>query len=179
MQAKTDAAWKAVERGVKAVVVCSGFQRNSILQAANGETIGTLFVANPELEISLSSLTKRVRDASIVLRSMSNRERSHILNQVADELLRSQDKILEANRIDLENATRENLDEVLKARLRLTSSKINTLADGIRQIANMDPIGKVIRRTKIADGLELTQITAPLGVLLVIFESRPGLEINR
>ena len=67
------------------------------------------------------------------------------------------------------------LSQVLMSRLQLTESKLETLADGLRQIAqsSLTNIGCVLKTTKIAAGMILKQITAPLGVLLVIFESRP------
>ena len=67
------------------------------------------------------------------------------------------------------------LSQVLMSRLELTESKLQTLSDGLRQIAqsSLTNIGRVLKTTKIAEGMILKQITAPLGVLLVIFESRP------
>jgi len=61
------------------------------------------------------------------------------------------------------------------ARLVLTTSKLESLAGGLRQIAESshDNVGRVLRRTKLADGLNLRQVTVPIGVLLVIFEARP------
>ena len=59
-------------------------------------------------------------------------------------------------------------------RLKLTDAKIETLASGIEQLAQMaEPIGKVLKRTELAEGLNLTQVHVPIGVLLIVFESRP------
>ena len=66
------------------------------------------------------------------------------------------------------------MSEAMRARLVLTDAKIASLCDGIRQIASAeDPLGQVLRKTELAPGLNLTQKTAPIGVLLIIFESRP------
>jgi delta-1-pyrroline-5-carboxylate synthetase len=63
----------------------------------------------------------------------------------------------------------------LRGRLTLTPAKLKSLSDGLKQIADSssDIVGRIMRRTLLATGLELTQVTVPIGVLLVIFESRP------
>lgn len=75
---------------------------------------------------------------------------------------------------DLEAANTDGTADALVQRLKLTDAKIETLASGIEQLAQMDePIGKVLKRTELAEGLNLTQIHVPIGVLLIVFESRP------
>ena len=84
-------------------------------------------------------------------------------------------EIIAANEADLKKAKAESLSEAMQARLRLTPAKLSDLAAGLRQIAadGRRQLGRVLRRTQMADGMELRQVTVPLGVLLVIFESRP------
>ena len=67
------------------------------------------------------------------------------------------------------------LSDVLMSRLQMTEKKLETLADGLYQIAksSLTNIGRVLKKTKISEGMILKQITVPIGVLLVIFESRP------
>lgn len=90
-------------------------------------------------------------------------------------LLEKQDKILEANAKDLEEASKGGLATPLLSRLSLSQSKLKTLSTGLKQIADSsyDNVGRVIRKTKLAENLMLRQVTVPIGVLLVIFESRP------
>ena len=81
---------------------------------------------------------------------------------------------MDANLLDLEAAERDGVGLVLKKRLKLTEEKLATLASGLRQLANMpDPLGVVKSKRELADGLVLSQVTVPIGVLLIIFESRP------
>ncbi|MCO4746136.1 MAG: glutamate-5-semialdehyde dehydrogenase [Proteobacteria bacterium] len=113
------------------------------------------------------------RNASRVLQNMSSEGRASLLRRMADALVSHAPEILEANAKDLA-AGEGSLSTALMARLGLTDAKLATLADGLRSLADApEPIGRVLRRTELADGLTLRQETAPLGVLLVIFESRP------
>ena len=100
--------------------------------------------------------------------------RQSILHAVADALVSRQDELVEANKLDLEAAGTNKVAAPLVKRLKLTSEKVNTLAQGIRQLADQkDPLNVVKSQRELADGLELSQITVPIGVLMVIFESRP------
>lgn len=86
-----------------------------------------------------------------------------------------QDQILEANNKDLEEATKNGVAKPLLNRLSLSQSKLKTLSVGLKQIADSsyENVGRVLRKTKLAENLILRQVTVPIGVLLVIFESRP------
>jgi gamma-glutamyl phosphate reductase len=115
------------------------------------------------------------RQASRKLSTLSQEERKTILLQIADKILQSKDQILSENSRDIEASKKEKTSSQLVSRLSLSSAKLDTVVQGIRAIANEknDPIGKVLRRIELATGLILEQVTVPLGVLLVIFESRP------
>jgi len=108
------------------------------------------------------------------LQVLSYGERKKILNKVADSLLSNKERILSANAIDLANAEADNTALPLVRRLKLTDEKLATLADGIRQIAEKgDPLGVVEKKRELAEGMELSLVTVPIGVLMIIFESRP------
>lgn len=115
------------------------------------------------------------RTGSRALQALRPEERASCINALADLLESRQKEILEANRKDLEAAEKTGLAKALLSRLSLTPAKLKSLSSGLRQIANdsLTNVGRVLRRTKLAEGLELRQITVPIGVLLVIFESRP------
>ena len=108
------------------------------------------------------------------LQSLTYSDRQTILLAIADALQSNKEVLLEANQLDLEIAAKENTADVLVKRLKLTEAKLKTLSDGIRQIASQpDPLNVVKCRRELAEGLILSQITVPIGVLMIIFESRP------
>lgn len=116
-----------------------------------------------------------VRDCSRSLQLLSNHERAEIVHHLADLLLSRQTDILEANRQDLRTAEEEGLSGPNLSRLKLNAEKLKTLHDGLKQIGDSAKtmVGQTLKRTKVAEGLELVQQTVPIGVLMVIFESRP------
>ena len=108
------------------------------------------------------------------LQALPYEVRQNILRAVADALIDRQTELMEANALDVEAAEKDGVALVLKKRLKLTEAKFATLAAGLRQIADLpDPLGVVKSKRELADGLELSQITVPIGVLMIIFESRP------
>lgn len=114
------------------------------------------------------------RNEARKMQALSYEERKVVLYTVADALLENEKELLEANAKDLEAATKDDVALSLVRRLKLTHEKLKTLAVGIRQIADQpDPLGVVKSKRELADGLELSQITVPIGVLMIIFESRP------
>lgn len=102
-------------------------------------------------------------------------QRASAVNTLADLLVEKQDFILKANALDLADATKNGIAKPLLDRLSLSASKLKGLSIGLKQIAESSykNVGRVIRRTRLSEDLDLTQITVPIGVLLVIFESRP------
>lgn len=115
------------------------------------------------------------RIGSRQLQLLSPEDRASAVNTLADLLISKQSKIIEANAKDLEEAKKSGLAKPLLSRLSLTPSKLKSLAVGLKQIADSshNNVGRVLRHTKLAEDLDLKQITVPIGVLLVIFESRP------
>jgi gamma-glutamyl phosphate reductase len=97
-----------------------------------------------------------------------------MLNEMAGALLSRKDEILEANALDVAEAAKGGVAPALQKRLGLSEEKLATLASGLRQLADLpDPLGVVKCRRELARDLVLSQITVPIGVLMVIFESRP------
>lgn len=118
--------------------------------------------------------------ASTVLKTLSDKQRSDALHSIRDALLHSKDSILAANRKDMQNAVDNNLSSSLINRLDLsTNGKFDAMCDGIIDVAKLeDPLNKVTLATQLDDGLDLYRLTCPVGVLLIIFESRPEVIAN-
>jgi len=177
MGSKIESAQDAISRGVKAVVIASGFKYEIVTAVVDGANHGTLFVANPGAasdSLTSEEMAIAARDGCRQLQKLSSQERANILVRIAHELVAQSPAILKANQADLYAAEVSSLDEGLFARLKLTKGKLETLAEGIKSIAAQEePIGKMLKHTELASGLTLHQETAPIGVLLVIFESRP------
>ena len=114
------------------------------------------------------------RDHACRLRVLPHSERRATIHTVADVFEVEAGALLAANRIDIDNSKVDGTAPTLVRRLKLTDAKVATLSSGIRQIANRtDPLGVVKVKRELADGLVLSQITIPIGVLMVIFESSP------
>jgi len=203
MQSKIDAALSAVQPGsqCQACVVASGSDLNAIRAILSpvydpifGPPKGTLFYregtelekliqieSEKEAKNSVQDVSEEAREAAMAartearkLQALSYIERKAILSSVADALVERQEEILKANLLDLIAAEETGVSGPLVKRLLLTEEKISTLATGIRQLSEQaEPLGVVKAKRELADGLELSLITVPIGVLMIIFESRP------
>ncbi len=132
-------------------------------------------LARANMSDATAELARKARDASRALQQLTSKQRAELLRAVADALERREDEIQKANDEDMARAAASNdVEDALLQRLKLKPGKVKQLADGARAIANMEePIGKPLSAMELASGLTLTKVTAPLGVLLIIFESRP------
>uniref|UniRef100_A0A383VIE2 glutamate-5-semialdehyde dehydrogenase n=1 Tax=Tetradesmus obliquus TaxID=3088 RepID=A0A383VIE2_TETOB len=116
---------------------------------------------------------QKARSASRKLQALATEERVAMLNRIADALLANETEILAENAKDVQEAG-DKISQALLQRLVLKPQKIQQLAEGIRAIAaEEEPIRRVISRMEVAEGLTLEKQTAPIGVLLIIFEARP------
>ncbi|XP_059628078.1 delta-1-pyrroline-5-carboxylate synthase [Cornus florida] len=178
MTAKVKAAVYAADAGIP-VVITSGYAVGNIIKVLQGERIGTLFHRDahkwaPPGEVGGREMAVAARESSRRLQAMSPQDRSKILLDIADALEANETLITTENDADVAAAQQAGYENSLISRLALKPEKISSLANSIRVLANMEePIGHVLRRTEIADGFILEKTSSPLGVLLVIFESRP------
>ena len=101
-------------------------------------------------------------------------QKNAALEAMAASLEAEQDKILAANALDLE-AAKGHISEVMLDRLRLTKERISGMAQGIRDVVKLpDPVGKVLEEHTRADGLVIQKVSVPMGVIAIIYESRPN-----
>ncbi|MGQ4873817.1 MAG: glutamate-5-semialdehyde dehydrogenase [Promethearchaeia archaeon] len=115
------------------------------------------------------------RDAAFILKNSSTNQRNNALLRMADELEKQVNKILEANKKDLENAEKNNLEKPKVDRLILNEIKIKKIAEGLREIAALpDPINEIIRMWRRPNGMDIGLVRVPLGVIGIIYESRPN-----
>jgi glutamate-5-semialdehyde dehydrogenase len=119
------------------------------------------------------------KDASYSLASASTASKNAALKSIAELLVARSAEILAANSMDLEQAVKSNLATGLQDRLRLSDARIKSLADSINEvIALPDPIGEIVQAKTLENGLDLTQIRVPFGVIGVIYEARPNVTID-
>jgi glutamate-5-semialdehyde dehydrogenase len=123
---------------------------------------------------TLAQQLKAVREASYRMATLSDAKKTAVLNRFADILESESTFLLAENQKDLDAAAAANITGPLAQRLKLDTSKIQQLAQGLRDVAKFDdPVGKTLLKTLLDDGLTLEKVTVPLGVVGIIFESRP------
>lgn len=124
--------------------------------------------------MSMNELARRVKEASIKLAAADTGLKNKALAQIAEALKNRAGEIIEANREDLYRSEQEHLAAPLLKRLKFDAAKIQDVVDGIHSLIELDdPVGKTLLSTELDTGLELYKVTCPIGVIGVIFESRP------
>ena len=111
--------------------------------------------------------------------AVAGEKKDAALRAIASALAEKTPQIIEANRLDIENAERNGLTPALIDRLRLDEGRINGMAVGVLEVAALpDPIGTVISGSRRPNGLEITKVRVPLGVIGMIYESRPNVTVD-
>lgn len=122
---------------------------------------------------------KKAKQAARKLATLSTIIKNQALNNMADALEKEFGTILAANTIDIENGKAKGLSQALVDRLLLTQDRIKAMADGLRQITALaDPIGEVLNTTIRPNGLEISKVRVPLGVIGIIYEARPNVTVD-
>jgi glutamate-5-semialdehyde dehydrogenase len=127
------------------------------------------------LEQEIHTIGRRAREASRALARLSATQKNKILVAMADELVVRSPEILAANAEDTAAAEKNGLTKAAIDRLRLTPDRISGMADGIRQVAALeDPVGEILRDWTRPNGIKIQKIRTPIGVIGIIYESRPN-----
>ena len=128
---------------------------------------------------AVRELALRAKEAARRLAVLSTDEKNALLLAMADELGTRQKEILEANRRDVEAGQAAGLTGALLDRLELTEKRFAEMTEGVRQVARLpDPVGEVVRKWKRPNGLEIAKIRVPIGLIGIIYESRPNVTVD-
>lgn len=124
---------------------------------------------------TLQSMGIAAKNAATVLAVATTKQKNDLLKAAADGLINSTAQLIKANEIDIKNGKEKGLTDALLDRLRLTEQRIKDMANGLLELAkDTDPIGDVIETINRPNGLEISKVRVPLGVVGIIYEARPN-----
>jgi glutamate-5-semialdehyde dehydrogenase len=131
------------------------------------------------VETSFVGKLEAAREASRALAAATGDLKNAALLAIADAVVAGADRILPANELDLANGRENGLSAGLQDRLRLDEKRLDALADAVRQVAALtDPVGEVVRGSTLPNGVLLSQVRVPFGVVGAIYEARPNVTID-
>ena len=127
----------------------------------------------------VADLATRARTAARTLSTATGAERKAALEAIAQAIESRSAEILAANEADMVNARAENMHPQMQDRLLLTAERIKAIAAGAREVAALpDPLGQILRKSTLPNGLELEQISVPFGVIGMVYEARPNVTVD-
>ena len=122
---------------------------------------------------------RRAKDSSRIMVTTGTSVKNNALVHMAEALLNSKDIIIEANMKDMELGRKNNLSEAMLDRLMINAKRIENMAEGLKNVASLkDPIGEGIKRWKMPNNLDISMVRVPLGVVGMIYESRPNVTVD-
>src|SRR5207249_7473378 len=123
----------------------------------------------------MTIMAKQARTAARELAKLTTAEKNECLFAMADALEQNRDDIKKANARDLETSAQQGLSAAMLDRLRLDDPRIAAMATGLREVAALsDPVGRILDQRLRPNGLKLQKISTPIGVVVIIYESRPN-----
>lgn len=132
-----------------------------------------------DIETSVKQIACQARQAAHVLGTLSTAQKNTALETIASALLQEVEAILRENALDLEAGEAAGLSKALLDRLRFTPERIAAMAEGVRQIATLpDPVGIELERIQRPNGLDIRKVSTPIGVIGIIYESRPNVTVD-
>ena len=125
--------------------------------------------------MNLELLCKNAAAVKYEMQTLSTEKKNQVLEQGAQALVNCQEEILKANELDMQKAVEKGMPQGLQDRLRLTVSRIEAMAEGLLQIANLpDPVGEIMETFDRPNGLHIEKCRVPIGVIGIIYEARPN-----
>ncbi len=123
----------------------------------------------------MAELAGRAKQASRVLATVGTQIKNKALLNAGELLMQSRSSLLEANQLDLDAAVASGMSDTLIDRLRLTDSRLEAMAGGLAKVAALaDPVGEIVDGWVVPSGLQISQVRVPLGVVAIVYESRPN-----
>ena len=123
----------------------------------------------------LERLGINAKEAEKTLMVASSEKKNQALKKIAEGLIENTDKIIEANKVDLENGEKNGLAKSMLDRLKLDKERIEGMAKGVLDVATLpEPVGRILSATERPNGLRIEKVSTPIGVIAVIFEARPN-----
>ena len=124
---------------------------------------------------SIDQIGINSRKAAKILAKTSSEQKNHALQAMSKHILADKKIILEANKLDIENSKSKNLSDSFLDRLELNNERIDSISDTLLEIESFnDPVGKILDSWQRPNGLQISRISTPLGVIGIIYESRPN-----
>jgi glutamate-5-semialdehyde dehydrogenase len=140
---------------------------------------GKLTTESPGVAEMMDELGRRAREAASELALCPGSQRNQALQAAADSIRDSADAILDANRIDMEAAEKLGLSAPLLDRLALNPERLESMATGLETVVELpDPVGRVLAEWDRPNGLHIQRVAVPLGVIGIIYESRPNVTVD-
>jgi glutamate-5-semialdehyde dehydrogenase len=131
------------------------------------------------LNEQMTQLATQAKAASRELAKLTTREKNDCLLAMADALEKNSDAIKEANALDMEFGAKSGLSSAMLDRLRLDNQRISGMTKGLREVAALpDPVGRILDERVRPNGLKLQKISVPIGVVVIIYESRPNVTVD-
>lgn len=123
----------------------------------------------------LERLGINAKEAEKTLMVASSERKNQALKNIAEGLIENTDKIIEANKVDLENGEKNGMAKSMLDRLKLDKERIEGMAKGVLDVATLpEPVGRILSATERPNGLRIEKVSTPIGVIAVIFEARPN-----
>lgn len=125
--------------------------------------------------MDLELLCKNAAAVKYGMQTLSTEKKNEVLEECAQALVNCQEELLKANELDMQRAAEKGMPQGLQDRLRLTETRIEAMAEGLRQIAELpDPVGEVMEQFDRPNGLHIEKCRVPIGVIGIIYEARPN-----